>query len=83
MPTYEMLRDFKLDKDEEKYTDRYTSQILSNVNLEYVISKIKSVCETSGKDKAVLLCYEGKGSFCHRHLVSKWLRENGFDVQEL
>jgi hypothetical protein len=28
------------------------------------------------------MCYEKPGSFCHRHLVAEWLRENGFDCRE-
>ena len=34
-------------------------------------------------DGKVLLCYEKSTSFCHRHLVATWLRENGYEVQEL
>lgn len=35
-----------------------------------------------GED-AVLLCYEKPGDFCHRHLVSQWLNENGIRCSEL
>lgn len=41
-------------------------------------NKIGSLCE--GK---ILLCWERSGAFCHRHLVARWLRENGFNVKEL
>ena len=34
-------------------------------------------------DGTVLLCFEGKDEFCHRHLVAEWLRRNGYDVREL
>lgn len=29
-----------------------------------------------------LLCYEKSGDFCHRHVVSKWFRENGIPCEE-
>lgn len=32
---------------------------------------------------AILVCYEGKDKFCHRHLVAKWLREGGIEIEEL
>lgn len=34
-------------------------------------------------DDAVLLCFEGKGKFCHRHLAAEWLRSGGIDCEEL
>ena len=30
----------------------------------------------------VLLCYEKRGDFCHRHLVADWLNKNGFNCEE-
>jgi hypothetical protein len=36
-----------------------------------------------GKD-AVLLCWEPKGLFCHRHLVAAWFWEKmGLEITEL
>lgn len=29
----------------------------------------------------VFVCYE-KSGFCHRHIISEWLRDNGFDCKE-
>lgn len=34
-------------------------------------------------DGKVLLCWEGKGSFCHRQLVAKWFRNAGYKCIEL
>lgn len=34
-------------------------------------------------DKIVLCCFEKSDSFCHRHILSKYLNENfGFDITE-
>lgn len=35
-----------------------------------------------GGEDATLLCYEKPGDFCHRHIVSEWFREAGYDVEE-
>jgi len=31
----------------------------------------------------ILLCYEKVPLFCHRHLVSDWLNQNGFECEEV
>ena len=33
-------------------------------------------------DEFALICYEKPSDFCHRHLVSEWLKERGFDIEE-
>ena len=56
--------------------------MLNNLNPQEVYNKLG--------DNAVLLCYEkyadieqGK-TFCHRHIVAKWLKEKlGVEVKEL
>lgn len=30
----------------------------------------------------VLLCWEKPGDFCHRHIISDWLMNAGFEVKE-
>lgn len=36
----------------------------------------------SGGRPFALVCYEKPGDFCHRHLVSEWLRKAGYDISE-
>jgi len=33
-------------------------------------------------EDSAILCYEKSGDFCHRHIVSSWLSEFGFDIEE-
>ena len=33
-------------------------------------------------DGCVLLCYEKPEDFCHRHLVARWLKINGYKCEE-
>ena len=69
-------------EDKELYTMLYYEQVLNNLNPQEVYNELG--------DNAVLLCYEkyadieqGK-TFCHRHIVAKWLEEKlGVEVKEL
>ena len=56
------------------YTDLYREQTLSNLNPAEVVMTLE------GK---TLLCFEKTGDFCHRHIVAEWLREAGFECEEL
>ena len=62
----------------EQYLQKY-DDILKNLNADNVVNDIKSISQ--GRDVA-LCCYEKSGDFCHRHLLSEWLRKNGYDVNE-
>jgi len=62
----------------EMYLQEY-AKILNRLNPHKVIADITAICK--GKDVA-LCCYEKPGDFCHRHLLSEWLRKNGYDVKE-
>jgi len=48
--------------DEEEYTRRYRSEVLSKLDPAAVYADL-------GED-AVLLCWENSGAFCHRRLVA-------------
>ena len=73
-PSYEMLSEIKRTGDEEKYTVDFLKQ-LDSLDVREVAGKL-------GED-AILICYEGKDKFCHRHLVANWLQEHGYDVEEM
>lgn len=74
-PSITLVSEFKKGKlSEAEYIERYTNETLSTLDPNEVGSKLE------GK---VLLCYEAIGEFCHRHLVADWLRNAGFEVQEL
>ena len=75
-PKYYFLHKYKLDGDEEFYTQQYQAEVLDQLDP-------KEVLRDLGED-AVLLCYEKPGQFCHRRLVAKWLEEKlGIEVKEL
>jgi uncharacterized protein (DUF488 family) len=61
---------------QEEFTKRYT------VKLNKLLEKegVEAFNELNG---LVLLCYEKKGCFCHRHILADWLRSHGFEVTEV
>ena len=70
------LYKYKKDGDEDFYTEQYHKEILNKLNP-------KKVYKELGKD-AVLICWEGSGKFCHRHIVAEWLSINlGIKITEL
>jgi len=75
-PSLEMLVEFKQTHDEAHFTKRYLSEILSKLDPEETFYEI-------GKD-SVMLCFEKKGSFCHRHVAAKWMSDaTGVSIREL
>lgn len=50
---------------------------------EQTLSKLNPAEVAMILDGKTLLCYEKTGDFCHRHIIAKWLREAGFECEEL
>jgi uncharacterized protein YeaO (DUF488 family) len=74
-PTKQIL---SLKDDVFGYTEQY-NRYLGTLNPHKIVEDLNALSQ--GKDIA-LLCYEKPSDFCHRHLVSKWLCDNGYDVSE-
>ena len=64
-PKYWFFKKYKEDGDEEFYKKHYYEEVLNLLDP-------KEVYKELGED-AVLLCWENKDKFCHRHLVAEWL----------
>jgi len=64
-PPWQLLALYKLNGDEEVFTDSYTKLVLEKLDPLWVYLKL-------GED-SVLLCWEGPSKFCHRRLVAEWL----------
>lgn len=78
-PTAKILKDWKRNGDEDAYIRDFKKEVLDKLNPYEVVSDIKKMC---GEDDICLVCYEKSQDFCHRHLVSKWLTENGIPCEE-
>ena len=72
-PSQSLLYNYKNGKiSDEEYKEIYFNETLKHLDPHVIYNKLK------GK---VIVCYCGKGSFCHRNLVIEWLRQNlGDDV---
>ena len=55
--------------------------MLAPLTAQQVVEELRSRLPDGAKDIA-LVCYEKPNDFCHRHLVGKWLRENGIECRE-
>lgn len=76
-PKYSWWKEWKSGKlNNDDYIKLYKETVLNKLNP-------KEVYKDLGKD-AVLLCWENKNKFCHRHIVANWLQEKlGIEVKEL
>ena len=64
----------------EQYISLYEEKVLKKLNIEEFLNKISVL--SGGKDVA-LCCYEKPDDFCHRHLLSKWIKEkSGYEITE-
>ena len=83
-PKYDFFMEWKKTHDNNMYIKCFKEQVTDNLNANLVVNDLKQmVQEKYGEDKDIaLVCYEKSEDFCHRHLVAKWLKENGYDVEE-
>ena len=80
-PTKELLEDYKNGLSEKEYEIRYREHI-NNLSDIYAFFKIMAK-QAKGRD-ILLLCYEKKNAFCHRHILSDIIYERyGYRIQEL
>jgi hypothetical protein len=72
-PAPSLLACWKARHDEQAYTEQYNA-MLATLD--------PHACYRALEGK-ILLCYESRYMFCHRHLVAKWLIGAGYSVIEL
>ena len=71
-PPAEMIK-----MDEGEYIPRYKEQVLGTLNPSEVADELQKL-----GGQVILLCYEKPADFCHRQLVSEWLRNAGIESEE-
>lgn len=77
-PDISYLRMYKYNNDEVAYTYSF-NKLLSKLNANEIVSKLFALANNTD---IALVCYEKPSSFCHRHLVAKWLNDNGIECEE-
>lgn len=58
---------------EEEFIRRYDEKLPEDV-INSVRDRIEQACKEAGVDIAILVCWEGKDKFCHRHRLGKRLQ---------
>lgn len=69
-------------EDQAAFRASYLRQ-LEELGLEGILGKLAGISREAGGLALVLLCYEPAGEFCHRHVLSDWLRGRGVEIREL
>ena len=75
-PKWQFLQKWKENHDNNFYIQHFYNEVLNQLTQEQVLAELSTLSQ--GHDIA-LICYEKPDSFCHRHLVAKWLRD---DIKE-
>ena len=79
-PKYKFFMEWKENHNNDYYIEHFNDEVLSKITPQEVVKDLE---ELTGQAKdIVLLCYEKPNDFCHRHLVSEWLRNNGLECKE-
>lgn len=79
-PTYNILMKYKGDHNEADYIEQFNVVVLNRLNPKAVVDELSKL--SGDADKIALLCFEKSSDFCHRHLVAKWLTDNGYPCEE-
>ena len=86
-PKYDFFMEWKRTRNNDFYIKCFLDQVLSKLTPDKVVEELYTLAqavvgqEQSVKDIA-LVCYEKPTDFCHRHLVSTWLYNSGWDCEE-
>lgn len=93
-PKYDFFMEWKRTHDNDYYIKHFNDEVLSPLSIIRVLTELQCSIPEEVKVKMqspfydnqewhiTLVCYEKPEEFCHRHLVSKWLCENGFECKE-
>lgn len=78
-PKYDFFMKWKDNHDNKQYIESFNEQVLSRLDVREVI---KELFDMANSKDICLICYEKPNDFCHRHLVSNWLNNNGVKCKE-
>lgn len=93
-PKYGFFMEWKRTHDNDYYIEHFNDEVLSSISPRKVVSDLMSLLSKEIKEQCripvwqnldvhiALICYEKPSDFCHRHLVAKWLTDNGFKCEE-
>lgn len=84
-PKYRFFMEWKKNHDNDYYIDHFKAEVLDRLDATDVILDFSKMVHgfNVGENDIALICYEKQSDFCHRHLVAKWLNQNGYECEEL
>ena len=77
-PKYGFFIVWKNTHDNDYYVRCFNAEVLAPLSCEQVLKDLSALAAGD----VALVCYEKPTDFCHRHLVSAWLREHGIPCCE-
>src|SRR5574344_392273 len=81
-PKYDFFMEWKKNYDNDYYIKCFKEQVTDKLDADNVIDDIGFLTGYDQTKNICLICYEKPTDFCHRHLVAKWLSENGYPCEE-
>lgn len=83
-PKYDFFMEWEKSHDNDYYIKCYNEQVLDKLDPRSVYTDLWHLCDPTmlTEPTICLICYEKPSDFCHRHLVAKWLTENGCPCEE-
>lgn len=93
-PKYDFFMEWKKNHDNDYYIEHFQNEVLNTLNPLKVLTELQikipddikiqmqSPFYSNHEWHVALICYEKPSDFCHRHLVAKWLTENGCPCEE-
>ena len=85
-PKLKFFQVWQKSHDNGYYTEKYQEEVLNWLSPQEVVNDLQALlpqesCEGNISQNrnyhVALICYERPPKFCHRHLVSSWLMDNG------
>ena len=83
-PKYDFFMKWKETHDNDFYIKCFEDRVLSATCVNSVIKDLYDMARQFNPNfkHICLICYEKPSDFCHRHLVAKWLQNNGIQCKE-
>lgn len=93
-PKWTFFQEWKRNHDNDFYIKHFNAEVLEQLTALQVVTELQGILPEQIKVQmqapfyantdwhVALVCYEKPTEFCHRHLVAKWLCENGFECHE-
>ncbi len=82
-PKYGFFMEWKKNHDNDYYIEHFQVEVLDGLIVCEVMEDLFALKSLQDKGRAIaLICYEKPSDFCHRHLVAKWLKQNGYRCEE-